>query len=100
MAEGDDLRAIVEELAQKIEIDSLIGRQLADAEPRTLSCSEHLPRDEVRVMIERRHHDLIASVNVRRAPRSGDEIQPLGGTPGEDQAVGVAHAEEFGETNA
>src|ERR1700694_2899714 len=66
--ECDDLRALIEQSAQKLQIDPAVRRELADSELRALFPGEHLPGDEVRVMIERSHDYLITGGDIRLAP--------------------------------
>src|SRR5437773_6404095 len=98
--EGDDSRSLVEQPAQEIEIDLPVWSQLANSELCALSQRQYLPRDEVRVVIERSHDDLVAARHVRVAPRSGDQIQSLGRAPGEDQAIGVSNPEKLCDADA
>src|SRR3982074_3295662 len=94
MTKGDDLRTLVEQPAQEIEIDFSVRGELADSELRALSHREHLPRDEIRVMIHGRHDDLVTALDVRHSPRAGDEIQAFRGAAREDETVGIPDAEK------
>src|SRR4030088_3520108 len=94
MIECDDFRALVEQSAQKLKIDPAIGSQLANPEFRALLRGKHLPRDEVRVMIEGSHDYLVTARDVRLSPRSGDEIQSFRGAARKNEAVRIARAKE------
>ena len=68
MIERDDLRPLVEHCAQEVEIDLPVRSQLADSELRALSHGEHLPGDEIRVVIQCGDDDLVATRYVRESP--------------------------------
>src|SRR5687768_12433953 len=93
VAERDDARAISQERSQSVEIDSAVTGQLTDAEARALLDRQLLPRDEIRVMLESRDHDVVAGPDVRTPPRRRDEIDRLGCPAGKDQAISVRDAE-------
>ena len=94
MRDRHDLGACADHVAQHVEIDGLCGRELHDAQRGTGAQRELLPRNEVRVVFERRHHDLVARTNVRTAPARRHQVHRLGGAAREDQTVGIGHAHE------
>src|SRR5438105_11388108 len=48
------------------------------------------------MVLERRHHDLVATRDVPASPARGNEVYGFGGSASEDQTVGVAGTEESG----
>jgi len=66
-----------------------------DRKPGTHPVGELLPRHDIGVVLKLRQHDLVAAADVHAAPRLGDEIDRLCGSPGENDAVGGRRADEF-----
>src|SRR5688500_14422144 len=60
VAERDDTRPMSQHRSQSVEIDSPVTCQLADAETRAALDRQLLPGDEVRVMLERGDHYVVA----------------------------------------
>ena len=77
VAECDDTRAAGKNRPHAIQIDPAIICQLADPELRSLFQRELLPRDEVRVMLERRDDDLVSGLDVGPSPRRGNDVYRL-----------------------
>ena len=55
---------------------------------------EQLPRDDVAVVLHLGEQDLVAGLDVLRAPGLRDEVDALGGAAGEDDLVGTARVDE------
>src|SRR5690606_34212244 len=56
--------------------------------------TEHLPRDEVRVVFHYGDKHLVPGREVTKAPAVGDEVYGFGRVPGEDYRVPVRSADE------
>src|SRR5712691_10401549 len=100
MTKGDDFRTLVQQSAEEIEIDFSIRSELADSELRALPHRQHLPRDEIRVVIHRCNNDLVTACDIRYSPRAGDEVQPFSRATREDETVGITNAKKLRSPNA
>src|SRR5215212_4421620 len=76
----------------------MIGRQVADPKLRFFLNCELLPGDEVRVMLESSDDDLISRADIRATICRCNEIDRLGRSTSEDQAVGVSKTDELCDT--
>ena len=92
MGDGYQLGARAHDVAQHIEINGLRGRELHDAQRGAGAPCQLLPGHEVGVVLERRHHDLVAGSHVCVAPARRHEVHGFRGATREDQAVGVGDA--------
>ena len=92
--EGYHLGARRDEEAQRLEIHMMVRCEGAHVEQRPHGPRELLPRDEVGVMLQRSHDDLVTRAHVRAAPRRRDEIERFGRAAREDEAIGVPDTEE------
>ena len=93
MTERHDLRSRTHHRPHCIQVDSLLVRERAHKEARAAMLRELLPRDEIRMMVQRSHHDLVTFRHIRLAPCRRHEVQRLGGATREYQAFGI------GDTN-
>jgi hypothetical protein len=73
VTERNDTGASVQQRLKFIEVDSAVFGELADAEIRAALDRELLPRDEVRVMLERRDDYLVSGADVVTSPCRSDE---------------------------
>src|SRR4051794_36322401 len=87
-----DLRLRAEQLLQLVEPQLALVGHGNDAQVSLLLLAQDLPRNNVRMMLERRDDDLVAGVYMRAAKGLRDEIDGFGCATGEDnlaQATGV-----------
>ncbi len=107
LADGDDGAERVRDLGHRDELRAraeqarvLLEDHLAavgdghDLERRALLPRQQLPRDDVRVVLERREDDLVAGAEVLAAPRLRDEVDRLGRAAREDDLLGARRVEE------
>ena len=64
------------------------------AQPRALFGAEHLPGNDVGVMLQPGDDDLVVLLNVAASPALGDQIDGLGGSANKDDFAGRAGVEE------
>jgi hypothetical protein len=88
MAYGDELRAAGEQLLEGSQLEQAVGADRHEAELRPGALGQHLPGDEVGVVLHLGEHDEVAGGDVGRAPRVGDEVDRLRGVAGEDRLPG------------
>src|SRR5215212_759723 len=75
-----------------IELAAVVDRDNAD--PRALLLRQHLPRHDVRVMLERGEYDLVAPADELAAVTMRDEIDTFGGSTRENDLVLVGRVDE------
>ena len=81
---------------ERTQIDPAVFGQRADIDLRAGPFGDHLPRDDVRVMLQHRQDDAIALADLRHAPARRDQIDRFGRTADEDHLVLALRADEFG----
>ena len=93
--EGDELGARGQQALEGDKVDFAARRDGRHDDLGAGAFGDHLPRHDVRMMLEVREQDLVAGFQVRPAPAFGDEVDALGGAADEDAAAGVLQAEEL-----
>src|SRR5947209_7718969 len=95
VSEGNDLRAIGDQLRELLEdhFAGIVHRR--DAKQRAFFLAEQLPGDDVRVMLDGGDDDLVAGADVFAAPRLRDEVDALSRAAGEDDFFFVARVNEL-----
>jgi hypothetical protein len=73
----------------RVEIDTLVGSERHDVDLGTDLLGDHLPRHDVRMMLERREQDAVAGLELRPGPALRDEVDPLGRAADEDRLLGL-----------
>jgi hypothetical protein len=94
MRDGDDARAVREQLSQRGEIHAARGGQRRDAQHRVPLLAEDLPGHQVRVVLEARYQDLIAGPYFRSTERRGHEVQRLGRAANENDLASLRRTQE------
>ena len=98
---GDDLRALGNERFDLLKIHTAVGRALDELQLRARLAADHLPRQQIAVVLHDRHEHLIARLDVRQAVAVGDEVQALGRVAGKDDLtrplidIGRLHAQRI-----
>ena len=92
---GDDLRAFGDERFDLLEIHAAVGRALDKLQLRAGLAADHLPRQQVAVVLHDGHEHLIARLDVRQAVAVSDKVQALGRVAGEDDLPLRACADEI-----
>ena len=82
------------QLFQFVEPNLAIVVERDHAQVGVLLPAQHLPGDDVAVMLQAGHDDLIAGMDIGSAKSLGDEIDRLGGSAREDQLAQARHADE------
>ncbi len=82
--EGQQFGAVEQEVEIR-EIELTVVGEADPADLEALLLGEHLPRNDVGMMLEQGEHDRIARSEVGAAPGSGNEVDGLGGILGEDR---------------
>src|SRR5215207_265687 len=82
------------DLVQRVEHELAVVVERDRAELGSRSICDVLPRDEIRVMLELRHDDDIATPQVVEAPRVGDEVDALGRASREDHLALARRVQE------
>ena len=77
------------------EIEAVVGGERNPAKFDAALGREHVPRNDVGVVLHLGEHDDIARPQVGAAPRIRDEVDGLGGVAGEDELGDVAGADEL-----
>ena len=75
---GDDLRVLGDERFDLPEIHAAVGRALDELQLRTGLTADHLPRQQIAVVLHDGHKHLVTRLDVRQAVAVGDEVQALG----------------------
>src|SRR6185503_10655933 len=90
----DQLRTFIQESLVLIEqqLARIVHRD--HTQPRAFFFTEHLPRDNVGVMLHRRDDDLVALADEFAAVAVHHEIDAFGGAPHEDTFANVASVDE------
>ena len=91
---GDDLRALGNERFNLLKIHAAIRRALDKFQLRAGLAADHLPRQQIAVVLHDGHEHLIARLDVRQAVAVGDEIQALGRVAGKDDLARRLCADE------
>ena len=91
---GDDLRALSDERFDLLEIHAAVGRALDKLQLRTGLAADHLPRQQIAVVLHDGHEHLIARLDVRQAVAVGDEIQAFSRVAGKDDLARRLRADE------
>ena len=86
--EGEQLRPAREQRGQLLLDDQALVVDADVGELRPGPLGQHVPRDEVRVVLHLRDDEQVAGADVGGAPRVGDEVDRLGRVAGEDGALG------------
>ena len=84
VGDGDQLRALREQLVEHVEVEQALVGDRHVGQPR----AEQLPRDDVGVVLHLREHHEIVGGDVGATPRVGDEVDRLGHVLGEDRLAG------------
>ena len=92
---GDDLRALGNERFDLLKIHTAVGRALDELQLRARLAADHLPRQQIAVVLHDRHEHLIARLDVRQAVAVGDEVQALGRVAGKDDLTRRACPDEI-----
>ena len=92
---GDDLRALGDERFDLPEIHTAVGRALDELQLCASLAADHLPREQVAVVLHNGHEHLIPRLDVRQAVAVGDEVQALGRVAGKDDLTRRACADEI-----
>ena len=98
--EGDELGAGGEQALESHEVDFAARCDGCDDDLGAGALGDHLPRDDVGVVLEMGEQDLVAGLEVGPAPALGHEVDALGGAAHEDAAPGVLEAEELRDGTA
>ena len=96
MRQRDKLVLLGQVRFEPVEIDLPIFSQRADIDFRPGALGQHLPWDNVRMMLEHGQHDPVARREVRPAPAFRHEVDPLGRTTHEDDFVLGLCADKLG----
>ena len=92
---GDDLRALGDERFDLPEIHTAVGRALDELQLRAGLTADHLPRQQVAVVLHDGHEHLVTRLDVRQAVAVGDEVQALGRVAGKDDLTRRACPDEI-----
>ena len=90
----DDLCAPADERFDLLKIHAAIRRALDKLQLRARLAADHLPRQQIAVVLHDGHEHLIARLDVRQAVAIGDEIQALGRVAGKDDLARRLCADE------
>ena len=91
---GDDLRAPGDERFDLPEIHTAVRRALDELQLRAGLTANHLPRQQVAVVLHDGHEHLVTRLDVRQAVAVGDEVQALGRVAGKDDLTRRLCADE------
>ncbi len=94
LREGDEARSGAEELVIFVEQNLAGVIDGSDAEASSGFGAEHLPGDDVGVVLEPGDDDFVAFVDVLASPGLGDEVDAFGGAADEDDFFGAGGVEE------
>ena len=96
MGHGEELDAARELFVETAEIKrAFIAGHRDVVELRAGALRDHLPRDEIAVMLELGEQDGVAGLEVVERPCRGDKIDALGGAASEDDLLGGAGVDEL-----
>jgi hypothetical protein len=87
----------VEEPVEVGEVELPVGGERHPTDLDAELVAQHLPRDDVGVVLHVGEHDDIAFAEVGAAPRAGDQVQRLGRVLGEDHLVGGGCVDQAGD---
>src|SRR5262245_35104722 len=90
----DQTRASAQQLLILVEEKFAIITNRHDAQHRSGLFAQHLPGNNVGVMLHCREDDFIAGAKVGATPALGDEVNSLGGAPDEDDFARLSSAEK------
>ena len=93
MGDGDDLRPRRQELLEFVDQEGAVVGDRRPFDDGALPLAEEIPRHDVGVVLHDREDDLVALAEVH-AVGGRDEVDRLGGVPGEDDLVGMRGIEE------
>ena len=94
VADGNDARALGEQLREFIDDHFAAVVDRRDDELRVLAFAEQLPRHDVRVMFDRRDQHFIAGTDVDETVRLRDEVDRFGRAAREDDFFFIARVDE------
>jgi hypothetical protein len=94
VAERDDAGAVAEQLLVHVHPQFAGIRHRHDAQHRAGRLARHLPRHEVGVVLENRHHDLVAGAEQRAGIGLRDQVDRLGRAADEDDLARLASVQE------
>ena len=94
MRQRDDFVLLGKVRLKPIEIDQTIIGQRTHIDMRADLFGQHLPRNDIAVMLELRQHDPVARFQVRWTPALRDEIDTLGRAANEDYFVWAGCADK------
>ena len=100
MGDRDKARAVVEEVSESVDIQREVVAKGNDAQSGVLAFAEHLPRDDVGMVLEVADNDFVALVNERLTETESQHIKAIGGAFGEDYFFGRGGAEEVSDLPA
>ena len=79
---------------ERLHVELAVVEHRDDAQRRALLGTQHVPRHDVRVVLDGRDQDLVARADVGAAPGLSHEVDALGGVPREDQLARLGRADE------
>ena len=91
---GDDLRLVGEELLHLFQVQPPVRLALHELELRAGLLTDHLPRQQIAVVLHDGHQHLVPRLDAAQAVAVGDKVQALGGVAGEDDLLGALGADE------
>ncbi len=92
--ERDEARAVAEQPLVHVHPQLAGVRHRHDAQHRAGRLARHLPRHEVRVVLQNRHHDLVTGAEQRARVRLRDQVDRLGRAADEDDLARLAGVQE------
>ena len=94
MGDGEHLGSRAQQILQGVEFDlaRVVDRGDLDRDPHLIA--QHLPRHDVRVMLDVAQHDFVAGPQARAAVGLGHQIDRLGGAAHEDDLARLARPDE------
>ncbi len=92
MSDRDDPRERIEQTLQLVHAQLPGVGHGHDAQGRPLFLAQHLPGDDVRVVLHRRQHHLVAGVDIHAAKRLGDKVDRLRGAARENHVANARSA--------
>ena len=97
VAQGDDPGPLGEEVVEVVEDPAALIVDLEIPDPGAGPVCQELPRDQVGVMLQDRQQDLVPLADVVHPPGCGDEVDPVGRSPGPHQLRGIPTPDPGGD---